>query len=94
MSKKSRRSFTDEFKAEAVRLVIEKGLSVAQVADDLGISRSLVSAWRKKTLDRVVRSDESSINDDNRRLRRENAVLREERDILKKAARYFAKESK
>ena len=94
MSKQKRRKYTDEFKAEAVRLVLEQGLSVSQVAEDLGISRNLLSTWRKKISEDVTGSDEVSSAKEVKQLRRENAVLREERDILKKAARYFAKESK
>jgi transposase len=94
MSKQKRRKYTDEFKAEAVRLVLEQGLSVSQVAEDLGISRNLLSTWRKKISEDITGSDEVSSAKEVKRLRRENAVLREERDILKKAARYFAKESK
>ena len=94
MSTRKRRKYTDEFKAEAVRLVLEQGLSVSQVAEDLGVSRTLLSTWRKKISDDLAGSDERSSAEEIKRLRRENAVLREERDILKKAARYFAKESK
>jgi len=94
MSKQKRRKYTDEFKAEAVRLVLEQGLSVSQVAEDLGISRNLLSTWRKKISEDITGSDEVSSAKEVKRLRREYAVLREERDILKKAARYFAKESK
>ena len=94
MSKQKRRKYTDEFKAEAVRLVLEQGLSVSQVAEDLGISRNLLSTWRKKISEDITGSDEVSSAKEVKQLRRENAVLREERDILKKAARYFAKESK
>jgi transposase len=67
---------------------------VSQVAEDLGISRNLLSTWRKKISEDITGSDEVSSAKEVKRLRRENAVLREERDILKKAARYFAKESK
>jgi transposase len=94
MSKQKRRKYTDEFKAEAVRLVLDQGLSISQVAEDLGISRNLLSTWRKKISADITGSAELSSAEEIKRLRRENAVLREERDILKKAARYFAKESK
>ncbi len=94
MSKQTRRKYTDEFKVEAVRLVLEQGLPVSQVAEDLGISRNLLSTWRKKISEDITGSNELSSAKEIKRLRRENAVLREERNILKKAARYFAKESK
>lgn len=93
MSRK-RRDFTEEFKLEAVRLV-EGGLSQAQVARDLGVSSGLVGRWRKIFgSDALEVRDRKADQEELRRLRRENARLREEREILKKAAAYFARESK
>ena len=93
-TKKKRREFTPEFKAEAVKLVREEGLSRAQVARDLNLSPSMVGRWLEQAeaasapgaLSIVERSEL-------KRLRRENRVLRTEREILKKAAAFFAKES-
>ena len=94
MASKKRREFSLEFKREAVRLLKEGDLSQAQVARDLGISPTLLGRWR--TL--LEREEDAAANgvdlEELRRLRRENARLREERDILKKAAAYFAKESR
>jgi transposase len=98
MSEK-RRQFTREFKLEAVRLV-KKGQSVSSVAAALGIRPDMLRNWRRQ----VERSGDSekevfrghgrvtSQEEELRRLRRELARVTEERDFLKKAAAYFAKE--
>jgi len=91
-----RRQFSREYKVEAVKLITEKGLPVAQVARDLGITGNLLHKWRRQLRDDpgfelVKKSDQQT--EELRRLRREVEVLRQEREILKKAAAYFAKES-
>jgi transposase len=94
-----RRKYSIEFKQEAVRLVREEGLTYAQVGRDLGVDRGVVRSWVQKdeagelVTPAAAKRPEPSLEDELRRLRRENAVLREERDILKKAAAFFAKES-
>jgi transposase len=86
---------TNEFKVQAVELAEQEGASAAQVARDLGISDSVLYDWIKKF---GTGSDGTRLTPDEHeeliRLRRENRVLREERDILKKATAFFAKESK
>jgi transposase len=93
--KKKRREFTREFKAEAVKLVREQGLTRARVARDLGVSESMVGRWVKQAEHEMrpgaLMNEERS---ELKRLRRENKVLRMEREILKKAAVFFAKESR
>ena len=93
--KKSRKSYTAEFKAEAAKLVIEDGLTHAQAARDLGVAQSLISRWvknaREAALPGALNKEE---REELRRLRKENTVLRRERAILKKAAAFFAKESR
>ena len=93
-TKKKRREFTLEFKAEAVKLVREEGLSRAQVARDLGLSPSMVGRWleqaEKARAPGALTTEERT---ELKRLRRENKVLRTEREILEKAAAFFAKES-
>ena len=90
-----RRQYTPEFKREAVRLVTEGGVSMARAARDLGVSRSLLAKWKKQIEDaegtglRVFPGHGNPIDEELVRLRRENAILREERDILKKAALIF-----
>ena len=92
-AKRQRRQFTAEYKAEAVKLVIETKLSQAQVARDLGLSESILGRWVRKARGNGT-STALSITEraELKRLQRENAVLRKERDILKKAAAFFAKE--
>jgi transposase len=94
--KRSRRSFTEEFKAGAVRLVLDEGKTVSQVGRDLDVSQSVIGNWVKQA--RADRSNgKTGLTTEERaelgQLRRENRTLRMERDILKKAAAFFAKES-
>ena len=89
-----RRKFSDEFKAEAVRLVLEQGLGPAQAARDLGIGQSTLDKWVHAA--RMAQQPEAMTVDERselKRLRREVSVLRMERDILKKATAYFSKAS-
>lgn len=93
-----RRRFSREFKLSAVRKVVVQGLSNAQVARDLGIDQKLLRDWRKALQAELGLSADvvtgSSIEAELKRLRDENRELKIERDILKKAAVYFARESK
>ena len=91
-----RRSFTKEFKAEVVELVRQPGNSAASVARDLDLTETAVRAWVKQ----------ADVDDGNRegvtsaqlaelaQLRKEVRVLREERDILKRATAFFARETR
>ena len=92
---KQRRSYTEEFKSEAVRAATAGDRSLTQVARDLGVNASVLQSWKQRltatTGDAVGKRDET-LEEENRRLRRENASLREDREILKKAAAFFAKE--
>jgi transposase len=94
MASKKRREYSLEFKREAVRLLKEGDLSQAQVARDLGISATLLGRWRKLVESEEAGGEGRADSEELRRLRREVKRLREERDILKKAAAYFAKESR
>jgi len=94
-----RRSFSKEFKLEAVRLIIDEGRSISQVARDLEIRDTILGRW-KQEYEQDQRNAfpgkgqlKSSEDDELRRLRRENKRLRMERDILKKAAAIFSKDS-
>ena len=93
----TRRSFSREFKVEAVRLVRERGVSVAQAARDLDVHENLLRKWVKDFVadprqafpgHGVMKPEQAEIE----RLRREVQKLKAERDILKKAAAYFAKD--
>ena len=96
MAKRRRRSFTKEQKADAVRLVRDVG-NLAQVARDLDISDSVLRNWVKQAeIDEGNGPEEAMTTEEKeelRRLRRENRTLRMERDFLKKAAAFFAKET-
>jgi len=87
------RRYTAEFKAEAVKQVTERGYSVKEVAERLGITHQSLYTWlggsRKKRADRL----EEELRTENARLKAELRRVQEERDILKKAAAYFAKGS-
>jgi transposase len=91
MAKRKRRVHSDEFKREAVKLVTDQGYSVAAAARNLGVSENLLHTWKRK-----LAAQASEITEDERmemaRLRAENQRLRMERDILKKAAAFFANE--
>jgi len=95
---KPRRTFTREFKIEAVKLVTEQGRSFAEAAANLGIAESLLRNWKKNLADQgdqafPGKGNLPALEEELRRLRAENKRLQMERDILKKATAFFAKES-
>jgi transposase len=86
--------FTDEFKAEAVKQVSERGYPVTEVAERLGAASHSLYAWlRERGVSRDARKAQREVDlvQENARLRAELRRAEEERDILKKAAAYFAK---
>jgi transposase len=94
----TRRQFSREFKLEAVTLVKERGVAVAQAARDLDVHENVLRKWiRDATVDPqhafpgqgVMRPEQAELE----RLRKENAKLRMARDLLKKAAAHFGEES-
>jgi transposase len=91
-----RRAFTPEFKAEAVRLATQPGRSIRQVAKELDLSESCLSDWVKQAKVNQRSSSTGPLTTDERaelaQLRRELRAAQEERDFLKKAAAYFAKD--
>jgi transposase len=96
--KRARRQYTKEFKLEALRLCHQPGMGPSQVAEDLGINRSLLSSWAKQMKDSPKEAfrghgTRTELEGENAALKRRIRVLEEERDILKKAATWFAKES-
>lgn len=96
-SRKIRRSFTPEFKEEAVRLWRERsaaGVSIGRVARDLGVRPNQLREWAGQAGAEPAKVVEGETTDQElRRLRRENARLKQEAEFLKKAAAFFAKES-
>ena len=95
--KRTRRSFTDEFKAGAVRLVLDEGKTVAAAARDLDLTESSLRNWVEQ-----ARADRThgktglttAEREELARLRKELRIAQEEREILKKAAAFFAKQSR
>ena len=92
-----RRSFTREFKVEAVKLVTEKGYSMTEAARSLGIAASLLHSWKKALEKQGTQAFPGHGNlpateQELQRLRAENKRLQTECDILKKATAFFAKE--
>lgn len=90
------REYSKEFKLQAARLVAEQGYSYAQAAERLGTTSWSVRNWVQKfrqTGELPAKGEAQPKADELRELRKENARLKMENDILKKAAAYFAKES-
>jgi len=89
-----RRKFTREFKVSAVKLVSEQGYTIAQAAKSLGVDPNSLRSWLEKFSDEagMTSSSDASLKAELQRLRKENARLLIEREILKKAAAFFAKE--
>jgi len=96
MAPRERRKFDREFKVETVRLITERGMSLAQVARDLDIHENVLRKWKNQYLEDVqnafpgkgrLKPEEEEL----RRLKRELADVKEERDILKKAVAIFSK---
>lgn len=89
----SAQRYTPEFKEEAVKLVVDRGYSVADVSDRLGVSQHSIYKWIKAIAPSSTRQDELELIEAKKEILRLKGKLRqaeEERDILKKAARYFA----
>ena len=90
MEKRQRRKFTDEFKAKAVQLVQSSNKTVAEVARDLDLTASSLGNWVKQAEIDAGRGPAGALTSEEReelsRLRKENRILKEEREILKKAA--------
>jgi len=97
MTGKKRRKYSSEFKEEAVNLVTEQGYGMAEAALNLGIAPSLLSRWKQswqEEQDSPGDTSPASLREEIQRLKRENKRLTMEREILKKATAFFAKEQK
>ena len=94
--RRQRRSFTDEFKAGAVQQVLEGGRTIPQVARDLELTESALRAWVDQARADAGKGKPGALMSTEReeltRLRKENRELRMDREILEKAAAFFAKE--
>jgi transposase len=97
MGKKTRRKFSDEFKAETVRLVRDSGKTIGVVSRELGLTETAVRRWVAQATPNTTPAPIGMLTLEERdelgQLRREVRTLRMERDILKKATAFFAKES-
>ena len=98
-AQRTRRRFTKEFKDDAVGLVIEQGYSCAEVGRRLGVSENNVNRWVRQYRDQSESASTDGLTREQletelKRLRKENKRLEMEREILKKAAAFFANESK
>ena len=91
-----KKQFTPEFRAEAVRLARTSGRSRREIAADLGVGLSTLRAWidgqRDREMEEPSPDQQENMVAELKRLRRENEVLRQEREILKRATAFFAKE--
>lgn len=93
--KKTRRNYTEDFKRDAVALVTEQGYKVSEAARSLGINDNLLRRWRQEFADEAAGGNLSADErEELKQLRKENRQLRMEKEILKKASQYFAKEMK
>ncbi len=95
---KKQRKYTEEFRREAVRLMETSGKAIAQIARDLGVNDSVLYRWRD-VYGQKARSESSAngrtgaeLEEELKRLQRENNLLRQERDVLKKAISIFSQE--
>lgn len=95
MEKAVRRKFTDEFKEGAVKLVTDQGYKISEAARNLGLHSTQLRRWVKAKSSDATPSTTSMVQlqAELKQLKRENERLRMEREILKKAAAFFAKES-
>ena len=94
MAKRERTRYTDEFKAEAVKLIVEEGYSISQAARNLDINTNMVCRWKNElTGNASQRKQAADDKEEIRHLREEVRQLKLEKEILKKATAFFAKES-
>ena len=95
----ARRKFSREFKIEAVRLITEGGQSIAETARELGVNASLLGRWKQQLTENGGQAFPGKgrmkpLEEEVRRLQRDLKRVRQERDFLKKATAFFARESK
>jgi len=87
--------YTEEFRRDAVRIATTSGLTRPQVASDLGVGLSTLNKWvQRHRHDDLMSGPHDDVEKENARLRKEVRVLREEREVLKKAAIFFAGQSR
>lgn len=92
-----RRKFSEEFKREAVELVNQSNVSMKQIAEELGINPAMLGRWKKEFSDhgtKAFKGSGSARDEEMAALKRELARVKKERDFLREAATFFAKESR
>lgn len=95
MTSRTRRNYTLEFKREAVNLAEDSDKTITEVSRDLGINSNLIRRWKKELANSTAESTQIDDKDaEIRRLRAELRDLKEDHEIIKKAAAYFAKNSR
>ncbi len=97
MTKTIRKRYTQEFKDQTVKSIIEGGRTASSLSRDLGINENIIYRWKRKYIDQHTEKNNTSLIpqiQELKKLRRENKELREERDILKKALAIFSKNQK
>ena len=96
MSEKKKKIYPSEFKESAIKLVIESGKPAAQVSRELGVNTNTMNTWiRARSISRSKSDRTREVNyhfEEIKKLKKELAQVKQERDILKKATAYFAKE--
>ena len=96
--RKKKKTYSEEFKAEAVRLFLESGKLLTEIARDLGVSHTALRDWVNRYKIDTAANPNGPLTTEERkelqRLRKETRILQMERDILKKATAFFAKESR
>jgi transposase len=94
MTSKQRREFTPEFKREAVGLLASRGRTIREIAGDLDLGLSALNRWKLEQRDAApVTIPNPDMTKELARLRKENEILLQERDLLKKATAFFVKET-
>ena len=95
--KKKRRKYTREFKEEAVKLITEQGYQIAEAARNLGVNENMLGRWKREIEgggeEAPGIAGGTAMQSELNRLRKENKRLKMEREILKKAAAFYAKET-
>jgi transposase len=88
-----RSKYSQEFREEAIKMVVEEGHTAASVERNLGMSSGLLGRWIRQHTDSGVNGNQKDLLAENKALKKENKRLKQEREILKKAATFFARET-
>jgi transposase len=89
----SNKKYTEEFKQEAIRLMQGRDESVSSISEKLGVTKNTLYKWNKRSNMGVIEGNKEGLIKENKRLIKALRLAEEERDILKKATAYFAKQS-